>query len=84
MELMKSDSMIILISFLLFKNIFCEENITEITNKINSKMDNLPIGSTIYYSRNIKCIKYSSTSSFCLINDCLYKTVIGGQNYLLK
>jgi len=81
-SLKKSSLMIIFTLFLLYSNILCETNITEIVNKSYSLLKDLSVGRTIYFSRNIKCISYTSTQSFCLVNNSLYRTV-QNQYYLL-
>lgn len=84
MELMKGVSVIKFILFIQYINIFCEVNITEIFYKSYSKLKYLPVESTIYYSRNIKCMSYVSNSTiYCLIYDKLYKTIEGKEYYLL-
>ena len=84
MELMKSGSMTIFILFLLYSNILCEQNISEIIEKSYSLLKDLSVYSTIYFSRNIKCISYSSTQSFCLINNSLYRTVENQYYFLMN
>ena len=81
-SLKKSSLMIIFTLFLLYSNILCETNITEIVNKSYSLLKDFSVGRTIYFSRNIKCISYTSTQSFCLVNNSLYRTV-QNQYYLL-
>ena len=63
--------------------IFCQENIDELFRSTYNNMQKLPIGSTIYYSRNIKCTSFNSTSSFCLINNNLYINTNGDIKTLL-
>jgi len=62
--------------------ILCQENIDEILNTNNYKMKELPVGSTIYYTRNIKCASYNINSSICLINGNLYNS-FGSNNHSL-
>ena len=81
-SLKKSSLMTIFTLFLLYSNILCETNITEIVNKSYSLLKDLSVGRTIYFSRNIKCISYTSTQIFCLVNNSLYRTV-QNQYYLL-
>ena len=61
--------------------ILCLENFEQILANAYSTLSNLPIGSTIYYSRNTKCTSYSSISSICLINERLYK--IDNNKYII-
>ena len=70
-----------IIFFLIFfcKHILCQENIDKIFDANYYKMKELPVGSTIYYTRNIKCASYNTNSSICLINGDLYNSV--GSNY---
>ena len=41
-------------------------------------MSKLPVWSTLYFSRNLKCSNYSSEAFICLLNNSLYK--ITGEN----
>ena len=61
------------------KYILCQENLDELFRITYNKMSKLPVGSTIYYTRNMKCVSYNTTSSICLIKGSLYKIV--GNNY---
>ena len=61
------------------KYILCQENLDELFRITYNKMSQLPVGSTIYYTRNMKCVSYNTTSSICLIKGSLYKIV--GDNY---
>ena len=79
---MKVFSRIILLLTISFITIISQDNIADIVQKVYSQISKLPVGSTIYYSRNIKCSNYNSTSSICLINGSLYKTE-GENNYIL-
>ena len=69
---MKAILRIIFLFYFSIIYIFCQENIDELFISTYKIMQKLPIGSTIYYSRNIKCTSFNSTSSFCLINNNLY------------
>ena len=73
---------IIFIIFAFNKGI-CQENINQIFNRTYLTLLNLPIGSTIYYSRNIKCSSYNPSSSICLVNGNLYKIEEENQHELL-
>ena len=72
---MKTFSTIIFHTIILYTYVLCQENIDEIFNKTYINMLELPVGSTIYFSRNIKCASYNKTSSICLINGNLYNLV---------
>ena len=63
-----------------FNKGICQENINQIFNRTYLTLLNLPIGSTIYYSRNIKCSSYNTSSSICLVNGNLYKIEEENQN----
>ena len=76
---MEAYSRIILLLTISFLTIISQENIEDIVKKVYSQISELPVGSTIYYSRNIKCSNYNATSSICLINGGLYKTE--GENH---
>ena len=73
---------IIFIIFAFNKGI-CQENINQIFNRTYLALLNLPIGITIYYSRNIKCSSYNTSSSICLVNGNLYKIDEENQHELL-
>ena len=62
------------IFFIIFSclNILCQGNNDEYLNEAYSKMSNLPVGSTIYFTRNFKCSNYHNESSICLIDKSLY------------
>ena len=79
---MKIISRIIFFFFIIFINIFCSEDINNILQDAYSKLSQLPTGSTIYYSKSIKCASYNQTSSICLINENLYK-IDNNQEYIL-
>ena len=81
-KLIKSISSIIIffISFL-YINIFCQNNNIEISN-IYSQISKLPVWSTIYFSRNLKCSSYSSQAGICLYKNGLYK-ITGESNVQL-
>ena len=78
------ESLLIVTFFFIFpiSKTLCQENITSICKEIYSKASLLPYGSTIYFSRNIKCFIHDSEKSFCLINNNLY-TVFGENQYSL-
>ena len=78
------ERLLIVTYFFIFSisNTLCQDNITAIFNEIHSKASLLPTGSTIYFSRNIKCSIYSSSISVCLFNNSLY-TVSGENQYSL-
>ena len=78
---MKTFSTIIFHTIILYTYVLCHENIDEIFNKTYINMLELPVGSTIYFSRNIKCASYNKTSSICLVNGNLYNLV--GSEYTL-
>ena len=82
---MKNSSIIKIILFFQYINILCEVNITEIFSSSFSKLKYLPVESTIYFSRNIKCMSYLSVStSICLIYNKLYIKNEGTQYYLIS
>ena len=81
---MKVFSRNILLLTISFITIISQDNIGDIVQKVYSQISKLPVGSTIYYSRNIKCSNYNSTSSICLINGSLYKTVGENNIFLLQ
>ena len=62
----------------------CEERISDIFNTIFKKMKLLPYGSTIFFSKNGKCIKDSNTPLFCLINNSIYKVEENNQNFIFN
>ena len=80
---MKAILRIIFLFYFSIIYIFCQENIDELFISTFKNMQKLPIGSTIYYSRNIKCTSFNSTSSFCLINNNLYINTNGDIKTLL-
>ena len=65
-----------------FVKVKSQEDISQTLNSIYSQMSQLPIGSTVYFLRNIKCVNYDITSSICLVNDGLYK-VSDNEHYKL-
>ena len=67
---------------LLHTNILCQVKIDDMLNKAYSQMKQLPVESTLYFSRNMKCSSYSSTACLCLVNRSLYK-IEGENNYFL-
>ena len=71
---MKTFQRIIFSLIIFFTYILCQKNIDEILNTNNYKMKELPVGSTIYYTRNIKCASYNINSSICLIEGNLYNS----------
>ena len=77
---MKIISRIIFFLIMIIK-IFCID-IDSILNDAYSKLSQLPTGSTIYYSKSIKCASYNQTSIICLINESLYK-IGNNQEYIL-
>jgi len=79
---MKSNLKIIFFLIFFCKYILCQENLNEIFNTTYYKMSQLPVGSTIYYTRNMKCVSYNMTSSICLINGSLYK-IVGNDYHIL-
>ena len=72
---MKTLSTIIFHTIILYTYVLCQENIDEMINTACNYISELPVGSTIYFSRNIKCASYNKTSSICLVNGNLYNLV---------
>ena len=80
---MKKFHIFIIFDIFAFNKGICQENINQIFNRTYLTLLNLPIGSTIYYSRNIKCSSYNTSSSICLVNENLYKIEEENQHELL-
>ena len=79
---MKTFQRIIFYLIIFCTHILCQKSNDEILNTNYNKMKALPVGSTIYYTRNIKCASYNINSSICLINGDLYNS-IGSNNHTL-
>ena len=58
---------------LLAKFSLAEDDINNILNIIYNKMQLLPNGSTVYFSKNGKCTRDYNTPIFCLVNNSLFK-----------
>ena len=62
----------------------CNEEIFDIFNVIYKKMELLPYGSTIFFSKNGKCTKDYNTPLFCLVNNSLYKIEEYNQSFVFN
>ena len=80
---MKKFHIFIIFIIFAFNKGICQENINQIFNRTYLTLLNLPIGSSIYYSRNFKCTSYNTSSSICLVNENLYKIEEENQHELL-